>query len=266
MISAAAKSLTCIAGCLAVVTAGTVLAAASGAAAGAVIELRSQDRKEIEKYLGKGVVGKAVEARSIDDPAKFMGMGHEPQHLTVKVVHGKMAGKTREISIGPLDRKDERPAWRLEAGDDVWFGEVDENGNFVQYTTQDCKQGVITRYDPPEPILYKGMKPGDSERFRIDVAVFDLARPDRKKYQGYLDVTYSYLGAYEVAVPAGTYNAVLFKWSYVGKVGPAKIKDDQYFFFAEGIGPIARIHKKDISAAIVYRDKTKVAGVLTSRH
>ena len=63
----------------------------------------------------------------------------------------------------------------------------------------------------------------------------------------------------------GTFEAALFKWVYDGKVGPAKIKGDQYWFFAEGVGPIARVDKKDISAMLVYRDKSKVAAVLVSR-
>ncbi len=52
---------------------------------------------------------------------------------------------------------------------------------------------------------------------------------------------------------------------YDGKVGPARVKDDQYWFFADGVGPVARIDKKDISAMLVYRDKSKVAGVLVER-
>ena len=52
---------------------------------------------------------------------------------------------------------------------------------------------------------------------------------------------------------------------YDGKVGPAKVKDSQYWFLAEGVGPVARIDKKDISAMLIYRDKSKIAGVLLSR-
>ncbi len=40
------------------------------------------------------------------------------------------------------------------------------SSNFVQSATVDGKQGVITRYEPAEPVLYKGMEPGASEEFR----------------------------------------------------------------------------------------------------
>ena len=80
-----------------------------------------------------------------------------------------------------------------------------------------------------------------------------------------VDLTYTCVGAYEVTVPAGTFETVLFSWRYDGKVGPARVKDDQYWFFADGLGPVARINMKDISAMLVYRDTSKVAGVLVER-
>ena len=99
--------------------------------AGPIIDLPATARQEIEKYLGKGVVGRAIEAPIIDDPATFMGL-NEQQMLRVNVVHGEMAGKTRDITISRLDRRDPQPAWRLDTGDEVWFGEIDASGDFVQ--------------------------------------------------------------------------------------------------------------------------------------
>ena len=109
------------------------------------------------------------------------------------------------------------------------------------------------------------MKPGTSRSMCINVRVFDLSRPDKPSHSGHLDLTYTYVAAYEVTVPAGTYEAALFKWNYDGKVGPPRVEDDQYWFFAEGVGPVARIDKKDISAVLIYRDTSKIASVLVSR-
>ncbi len=248
------------------VGAATGLLFAAGAApttAGPVMELPAQVRTEIEKYLGKGVVGQAIPAPTIDDPAGFLGLG-ERRVLQIKVLYGKMAGQTRDVRISRLERPDPRPAWRLDAGDESSFGEIDESGNFVQCSSQDRNHGVIARYEPPQPILLKGMQPGDSRKMRIAVNIVDLARPDKTKHKGHLDLVYSYIGSYEVTVPAGTYETVLFGWRFDGKIGPAKIKDDQYWFFAEGVGPVARINTKNISAMLLYRDTTKIAGVLES--
>ena len=56
----------------------------------------------------------------------------------------------------------------------------------------------------------------------------------------------SYLGAFKVTVPAGTYDAALIKWDYKGEVGPASIEDTQYRFMAEGVGVVAMVDKKNI--------------------
>ena len=56
---------------------------------------------------------------------------------------------------------------------------------------------------------------------------FDLAQPDHLEHKGHLDLTYTHLGVYRVTVPAGSYEAAIFKWSYQGKIGPAKVDDVQ---------------------------------------
>ena len=244
--------------------AGSSASPTQDAAAGAVIELPAEDRREIEKYLGTGVVGRAVAARPITDPVAFMGLD-TGKTLEVKFVHGPEKGTTRAVPITVVDRPDGRRGWKLQTREDFWTATVDDAGNLVQDSTTEVEHGVLSRYEPPQPLVYKDMRPGASKRMRIDVKVFDLKRPDRQKHKGYLDLTYSYVGAYEVTVPAGTYEAALFKWQYDGKVGPASVKDNQYWFFAEGVGAIARIDSKHVSAMLVYSDKSKTAAVLAGR-
>jgi hypothetical protein len=65
-------------------------------------------------------------------------------------------------------------------------------------------------------------------------------------------------------VPAGQYDALLFKRHYKGKVGPAKVDDAVYRFFVPGVGPVAFIEFKHISAALIYRDTEKYGIVLTA--
>ena len=84
------------------------------------------------------------------------------------------------------------------------------------------------------------------------------------EHSGNLELTYTYVGAYRITVPAGTFDASLFKWHYKGKVGPASIDDAIYRFFAPGVGPVARIELKHISAFIIYSDNEKRGTVLTA--
>jgi hypothetical protein len=137
-----------------------------------------------------------------------------------------------------------------------------EDGSLTFVTEENTDQGVLTRYEPAEPGLLTGLAPGDSKAFTVAVKVYDLSSPQDLAHEGKLDVTYSYLGAYKVTTPAGSYDAALIKWSYQGKVGPAKVDDTQYRFFADNVGMVASVDKLDVSAFLVYQDHTKFGKLL----
>ena len=127
---------------------------------------------------------------------------------------------------------------------------------------EDFDEKVISRYTPPEPALLAGMAPGDSKAFTIGVKVADLSSPQDVKHEGTLDLTYSYLGAYRVNTPAGSYDAALIKWAYDGKIGPASVEDTQYRFFADNVGMVASVDKLDVSAFLLYKKHTKFGKLL----
>ena len=127
---------------------------------------------------------------------------------------------------------------------------------------QETDQGVITRFSPAEPILTNGMKPGDSQKVTIGVKVYDLSSPDEVSHSGSLQLEYSYVGAYKVTVPAGSYDAALLRWVYDGSVGPASVKDTQYRLVAKDVGIVASIEKKKISALLLYHDNSNTGRVL----
>jgi hypothetical protein len=232
---------------------------------GKVIPLTRADQEYIEKYLGRGVVGKAVPARPVDDVVEFLGLG-ENNLVTGRIVYGEDKGKTVRVDLQKIARKDARPAWKRTVGTKtVEYGELTKDGSIVMYAIADNDEGVITRYSPPEPVLVKGMEPGSSRKLRVEVEVSNLTSPEKVSHTGYLDLTYQYVGAYEVTVPLGKFDAVLLRWDYLGKIGPAKIEDHQYVFFAPGVGPVAVIFSTDVSAFLVYQSHEKVAAVAVSK-
>jgi hypothetical protein len=231
--------------------------------AGLVIALPEDDRAYIAQYLGEGVVGEAVPAQPVDNVAALLDL-ESKKGLVAEFVHGKQKGETRQIEFRQLDRRDGTVAFRLGVGPlQVMYGEISPGGSLHVHSIEDKDQGVVSRYSPPEPVLIRGMKPGDRKEERIKVSVFDLSRPERRTHKGQIDLVYQYMGAYRVTVPHGTHDALLFKWTYSGKVGPARIEDRQYFFFAPGVGPVAMIEQTDVSAMLVYQEHDKVAMVLT---
>jgi len=142
---------------------------------------------------------------------------------------------------------------------------VDDDGNTYLLSHNEHAEGVITRYAPPEPMVLKGMKPGESRTSKSNVKVYDLAHPDKLSHQGYLEVKFTYVGAYRVTVPDGTYEAVLLSWQYNGKIGPAKVDDLQYRLLAADVGTVAMVERKNVSAMMVYSDHSKTASVLVGK-
>jgi hypothetical protein len=231
---------------------------------GTVIQLPAKDRAFLEQILGKSVVGKAVAGSTISDPLKFFPL--EDGTWLYRITSGKDKDKSVQHQLTRLSRGKSGSSWRQASGtNSVLYLLKTANGGVEIVSTEDQEQGVISRYLPREPIVLPGMRPGDTKLMKTDVKVYDLSHPDHLTHSGSLSILYSYVGAYEVTVPAGTFRAALFKWDYKGKVGPAKVEDVQYRFFAEDVGTVAMIEKTDVTALLIYREHTKIGKVLIKK-
>jgi hypothetical protein len=247
----------------AAMTAASVLVAPD---AGTTIPLPAADRAALDEYLGKGVVGDAVEAHPISDVHAFMKLDVDRATWIHRGVHGPGRGKTETATLQHVTKGDGTKGLRFDSGGNtVSHSRVAPDGSVIRHASEDRKNRVISHYTPPQPVVRVGMEPGSSVELDIAVAVFDIDDPTKQKHKGKLHLTYRYLGAYEVHVPAGTFETALFKWHYKGKVGPAKVEDVQYWFYAEGIGPVAMVDETDVSAFLVYQDHTKSARTLVKR-
>jgi len=100
---------------------------------------------------------------------------------------------------------------------------------------------------------------------QTDIKVYDLHNPSHEKYKGLLRVTHTYVGTYELVVPAGRYRAVLVKSTYNGKVGPATVNDVGYVFYSAGEGIVAAVERAHVSAFLFYDKRTRTAKVLLRR-
>lgn len=240
-------------------------AQAQPAGGGPAIPLPDGDRRELEKYLGTGVIGAPVAAQPLGTVTDYFSRS-EKVVFTFQSLQGKDAGKPVAGHFAWLQRQEDARAWQFDAGGrNVLFGRATKAGTIELLSGQDREQGVVSRYAPAQPLLVPGLKPGTTRQARIAVSVFDLAKPDRQTHSGSLDLVHTYVGAYSVTVPAGTFDAALLRWAYKGKVGPASISDVQYRFLARGTGVVAMVESVDVSAMLVYRDSTRIARVLVKR-
>lgn len=243
---------------------GVVLAALfavtlAPAAAADTIPLPQADRTTLEQLLGSGVIGDPVAA----GPLAAADIPLREGTWTYQIVAGKKKGQTESDVLSQLERDQSGASWKLQTGSkDLAFIQLGDNHDIEILSEQDTDQGVITRFSPAEPILVTGMSPGDSKKVTIDVKVYDLSSPKEVSHSGSLDLEFSYVGAYKVTVPAGSYDAALLRWVYDGSVGPASVKDTQYRFVAKDVGIVASIEKKKISALLLYHDDSNTGRVL----
>jgi hypothetical protein len=241
----------------AVLAAGPALAPT---AAADTIPLPQDDAAVLEQLLGSGVVGEPVDA----GPLTPADIPLRDGTWTYQVVSGNKQGQTENDVLTQLKRNQSGASWKVATGSkDLAFVETGPDDNISILSEQDTDQGVITRFSPAEPILTNGMQPGASQNVTIGVNVYDLSSPQEVSHSGSLNLEFTYVGAYKVTVPAGSYDAALLRWVYDGSVGPASVKDTQYRFVAKDVGIVASIEKKRISALFLYHDNSNTGRVLT---
>ncbi len=236
-----------------------LLLVASGARAQA---LSAGDQNTIANLLGAGVLGAAVSEAALADPAALLPL--QAATWSFQVTSGANQGnaETDTLQSSPPDSPS---PWQYAAGQNTIYAlALAEDGSIVSPSEQDLGQGVLTRYDPPRPFLLKGAQAGVPQTFTVAVSVYDLGDTSTVTHTGSLALTYTYLGRYQVNVPAGSYTAALVKLDYNGSVGPASVKDREYRFYADGVGPVAIIDKQNVSAFLLYNSDTKYGKVLTA--
>lgn len=239
------------------VPSAAVPARAQDRGAGAVVPLPAQLAAAAEQYL-PGVIGAPVPAFPIDPSLASLSPGTR----TYAIVSGTTRTKSEQHQIVPSGKPGQ---WRYTVGDRTAFLHETTGQSLDIVAEQDADQGVLTRFSPGQPLLIAGMNAGDERSMTLKVSVYDLDDPSDLEHKGSLDVTLSYVGAYKVTVPAGTFDAALLLWRYKGKIGPATIEDIQVRLVAKDVGMVAAADKRDVAALLIYNDNTKVGKVLQQK-
>ncbi|MFZ0678916.1 hypothetical protein [Candidatus Binatus sp.] len=140
-----------------------------------------------------------------------------------------------------------------------------DNGDIIMAALTDAGEGVVVVTTPANPFVPKGIQPGQSQTYTQQVSVNYLDDPSDQKYSGTINGTYTYLGTYQVTVPAGTFPAALFRVDCEGKVGPAHTHNTGYNFFAPGVGMVAMILEEDVTAFWLFNIDSTTGKVLMSK-
>jgi hypothetical protein len=241
-----------------------LLATRSAHAQGVVLPLPPEDQQMISAQLGAGVVGNALPSAPIQDASIYFPL--QERAPTYQVTAGPNAGNTQTLGLVKTHRPNGRSAWRFQMSPSLaGFIRQTPEGDLVMPSISDPGEGVIVVTTPANPFVPKGMQPGETRTYSQQVAVNYLDDPTDQKYSGTLNGTYTYVGTYQVTVPAGTYSAVLFRVKCDGRVGPAHTQNTAYNFFAPGVGMVAMIMQEDVSAFWIYNIDSTTGKVLMSR-
>jgi hypothetical protein len=228
-----------------------------------VLPLPAEDQQMITAQLGAGVVGTALPSKPIQDVSVYFPL--QDKTMAFLVTSGSNAGNTQTLQLGKAKRPTGKQAWRFQLSPSLSsFIQQTLDGNLLMPSVIDAHEGVVVITTPANPFVLKGMAPGESRSFSQTVSVNYLDDPTSQDYSGSLNGTYTYVGTYQVTVPAGTYEAVLFRTRCEGKVGPAHTNDTAYYFFAPSAGVVAMITQEDATAFWIIHIDSKSGKVLTS--
>jgi hypothetical protein len=244
---------------------GFILTASGYARAqGVVLPVPAADQAKLDAQLGPGVVGAALPSQPISDPTVFFPLKSEP--LQYLVTAGKNKGNSQTLMLGEARRPSGRSAWRFQLSPSLaGFLRQTAEGDIIMPAVADSGEGVVVVTKPANPFVPKGMKPGETRRYAQTVAVNYLDNPEDQRYSGAVHGSYTYIGTYQVKVPAGTFPAVLFRVFCEGKVGPAHTTNTGYNLFAPGVGMIAMVLQEDVSAFWIFNIDSTTGKVLLSK-
>ena len=240
-----------------------LLTTRSARAQGVVLPLPAADQQMISAQLGPGIVGAALPSVPIADVSTYFPLQEKASNY--QVTGGPNVGNTQTLGLAKVRRPGGKLAWRFQFSPSLaGFIKQTTQGDLIIPAVGDMAEGVVVITTPANPFMLKGMKPGESRSYTQQVVVNALDDPANQEYSGSLNGIYTYLGTYQVKVPAGSYAAVLLRLKCEGKVGPAQTNDTAYYFFAPGKGMIAMISQEDATAFWIIHIDTTSGKVLTA--
>jgi hypothetical protein len=246
---------------LAIVVATAALLAESARAQGVVLPLPPEDQQVITTLLGP-IVGQALPSNVIDHASTYFPLNERTS--TYNVTGGRHAGATQTLGVAKVMRPNGNSAWRFEMSPSLSAFISPSGEDLMMPSLSDTKQGIAVITTPANPFVLKGMKPGETRTYTQQVAVYALDDPGDQEFSGSLDGAYTYVGAFRVTVPAGTFDTVLLRLKVHGKIGPVHTHDVAYYFLAPNKGVVAMISQEDARAFWIIHVDTTSGRVLAS--
>lgn len=235
--------------------AGLVLFALAGSSLAAEADLEAH-----LALLGDQVVGERLQAPVLEQPARWFGP--RQGSYVYRYVAGDDHGKREQLERHEPDRTRPGQAWTRHIGEALIEHMEIVDGHAVRlYTETDREHGYRVEMTPGVH-FHAGLKAGDQWHSDNQLTVFELNADGEPDYQGRMQATHTYLGSWRIRVPAGEFNAALIHDDYQLHVGPLKVEDERFAFYARDVGLVAEVEGVRASALLVFRMAAESAKVL----
>ena len=153
----------------------------------------SDREQELLQLLGEGVIGERSTLTPIHDVTHWFPLVDQIGEYVYG--SGKRKGSMRTDTLNWVQRNPKSPPGSQEGGWSLSTGKrkveylVQQDGNLLLPTELDLSEGVVSVFNPPEPVLLEGVEPGEPQISETTVSVYDLHAPSDLKYTGKLQIT-----------------------------------------------------------------------------
>jgi len=210
--------------------------------------------------LGRDFIVHEIPAPVLERPAEWINRRDGDYHYLYTA--GDDHGRKEQVETHH-DLPAQPGVWQRMIGESLveWF-EVQNGAGIRFFGETDRHHGFEVRLAPGVTIP-PGIAPGAVWGSESAITAARLDSPGRTAYEGRLQTTNRYVGAYRVKVPAGEFEAVLIEQQLSFVIGALQADDVRHLFYARGAGVVAEVEGLRASALIVIRVKEKSAKVLT---
>ena len=225
-----------------------------------VVPLPAKLAKELQP-LGAGVVGAALAAHPITDPSRLRHV--DPGVWVYEVVEGPRDGQREQVTVSKEGRTDEGENVKLVFGSsgEVQHLEVRYDHVVAKRSQLDAGSNRRVVYRPGL-VLEPRMQVGETKQVQTDLSTYRGAEVSKVEYDGQVDYSTTYVGAYRVTTPAGKFETRLLVHEYEMNIGPARAHYRSLGFYAEGVGMVAEVSNEKVTALLLYRRSDRSARVL----
>ena len=218
---------------------------------------------EMRGLLGEGVVGDALSASPLIDPARIAQW--TPGEWRYRITAGARRGQAEQENLAFVSETDQSELWSRTVGQEytLHVSRIPE-GTLVLPSEIAHAHDVLVRFEPPLTYLMAGLEQGERKVFDGTMNVYSSRRPTVRLYRGKIRATTVYAGVYQVTTPAGTFPAAAIRTDYeIDILTVVSVRDTLYTFYVEGVGKVAEAERRRVATG-PFKSDTGTGKILVS--